>query len=102
MKFTHPLETCPGCQTLHNRENDIYLGHNTLQDGKTYAIAKCSNCGLVWGVEVERKNNPPPDLPHDFGFRVPEGIVRSGDSMCHYQDGKRYRVTVRFKINEEF
>lgn len=39
-------------------------------------------------------------LPRDFGFRVPEGIVREGDFTNTYVDGKRYQVTVRFVIQE--
>lgn len=48
-----PLAVCPRCDCIHDRDVDPYLGHNELQDGKTYAIAKCSNCGLIWGVEVK-------------------------------------------------
>lgn len=41
------------------------------------------------------------ELPRNFQFRVPEGIVRSGDSTVIYQNGKRYRVVVKFEITEE-
>lgn len=46
------LDVCPKCGTFHDRESGLYLGHNTLQDGKTYAIAKCPNCEIVWGIET--------------------------------------------------
>lgn len=42
-----------------------------------------------------------PELPRDFGFRVPEGIARSGDSTTWYHEGKQYRVTIRFEVKEE-
>ena len=39
-------------------------------------------------------------LPRDFGFRVPEGIVREGDFTTTYIDGKHYKIRVRFEITE--
>ena len=40
------------------------------------------------------------ELPQDFGFRVPEGIVRENDFTTTYIDGNRYEVRVRFEIIE--
>jgi len=40
------------------------------------------------------------ELPQDFGFRVPEGIVKEGDFTTTYIDEKQYKVRVRFEIIE--
>ena len=42
-----------------------------------------------------------PELPRDFGMKVPEGIAKNGDSERWYHGGKIYIVTVRFEVKEE-
>lgn len=42
-----------------------------------------------------------PELPKDYGMKVPEGIAKSGDSERYYHGGKCYRVTIRFEVTEE-